>query len=116
MSAKTKQPLTEASCVIVEYAEKHGVKSIKDLPGPWFVQLDEKWAFAVNGHRETAHVGPEGGMDIDIPPYHFAVWRNGWLFGLFTPFAGTFMGEDGKGEDEFIDMLKNRIENQKGTP
>ena len=101
--------LTEASCVIVELAEKLGVSNIKDLPGAWFHKVNEKWSVAVNGHAETMHCGPEGGMDIDIPGYHFAVWKNGWLFGLLTAFGGQFMGTDGTGEDEFIEDMKREL-------
>lgn len=107
-TTKTK-PLAEAVCLIVEYAEKMGVKSIKDLPGAWFHQINDKWAVACNGQKTPQHVGPKDGMDIDLKPFHFAVWKNGWLFALMTPFDGQFMGTDHAGEDEFCEMMKEII-------
>lgn len=95
--------------LIVLLAEQLGATSIKDLPGAWFHQIDDKWAVAANGKKETQHCGPQGGMDIDLPFGHFAVWRNGWLFAMLTPFGGTFMGPEGSGENEFSEMMQKLL-------
>lgn len=99
-------PIAEAAMCIVKYAERIGVKEICKLPGPWFHKIDDVWCIACNAHDKPEHCGPEGGMDIDLHPHHFAVWKNGWLFGLFTAWHGTFLGENGDGETEFIERMK----------
>ncbi len=107
-------PLAEVACLIAELAEKLNVKNINTLPGAWVYDWKmpdgTRWRIASNGHRTPVSVEVAGEMGIEsLPPFHHAVWRNGWLFGLFDAFNGTFMGEDGKGEDEFVAAITQHI-------
>lgn len=72
--------------------------------GAWVYQIDDAWRVAVNGH-ESAVTVPEadGCMACDeLGPFHFAVWFNGWLCGLMTPFEGVFAAGAAANEDAFI--------------
>lgn len=106
----TIEPLAECGALVAELAGALGVKNIKDLPGPWVYRWGD-WVVAANGTEvhQKVELGPHE-MGIEkLAPYHMAAWHKGWLLGLFTPFHGTFMGEDGKGEDMFIAAIKEHI-------
>lgn len=78
---------------VVGLAERMGVRRISELPGVWRVTLADGWVIAVNGHETTLRADDgAGGMEADIPPFHAAVWRGGWLRGEFSPRGGVLMG------------------------
>lgn len=103
-------PITEAFSLIMGLAEAMGVRKINQLPGPWECKVDDLWIFAVNGQKETVKHEPEGTMGGEIPQGHVAVWFNGWLAALMSPFGGTFLVGSDCSEDMFIEALQRRLE------
>ena len=94
---------------LCELVSAHGATNIKDLPGAWECRIDDTWYVACNGHDEEITVEPEGTMGADIPPYHFAVWYNGWLAGLFHPYGGVFAAGSGANEETFTEAVRAHI-------
>lgn len=86
---------------IVMLAERLGVEAISTLPGCWEVQVDERWWFAVNGHREpiACSKGPT------VPPVHVYVEFNGWPAGILSPAGGEFAAGAAANADAFIAAL-----------
>lgn len=104
----------EQLCAIIvpllELTQAHNVTNIKDLPGAWEIAVDEKWYVACNGQDEQISVEPAGTMGAKIPPYHFAVWYNGWLAGLFHPYGGVFAAGTGANEETFTAAVRKHID------
>lgn len=93
---------------IAELSRALGMETISNLTTAWEHQVDEKWKVAVNGQKETVTVDK-----LKIPPFHFAVWYNGWPAGLMSPFDGTFAAGSEANEDTFIAALDAAIERAK---
>jgi len=94
---------------VIELITAHNVHNIKDLPGAWECKIDARWYLACNGHNEELSVNPDGTMGADIPPYHFAVWYNGWLAGLFNSYGGWFVGNDAANEETFAEAIRAHV-------
>ena len=105
--------MTEQLCTIMdpllELVQAHEVRNIKDLPGAWECKIDNVWYMACNGHDETLTVIPEGMMAANVPPYHFAVWYNGWIAGIFHPYGGVFADGTGANEETFTEAVRAHI-------
>lgn len=103
----------EAFLLAADLAAALHVRDIKKLPGPWELRIDANWRIAVNGHGHEIRVAPAECMEVTIPPFAMAVWWNGWLAGLLTPFAGTIVAHpsgQGASEDALILALQAAIE------
>lgn len=84
-----------------------GACPINSLPGAWERQVDENWRIAVNGTLAAKKVAPAGCMEVELKPYHAAVWWNGWLAGLFTPYRGCIAADpDGANVDALIAAIR----------
>lgn len=70
---------------ILDLAEALGVKDISSLPGAWVYRVDDTWTVAVNGQDTTVSVKPEGCMSVNMEPFEFFVWFDGWLAGIMLP-------------------------------
>lgn len=87
---------------IGDLAEALKVKNIKDLPGLWTVDIDDKWKLSANGHRKTFD---------NIPPFHFAIEFNGWPAGILDPLGnGMIAAGELANSDTFIQAVKDKIE------
>lgn len=87
------------------------VKDINQLPGAWEQRIDDSWYIAINGHDDDFDVRPKDSMKATIPPYHFAVWFNGWLAGLLHPFdGGVFAAGSEAYEVSFAEAVEKFIE------
>lgn len=96
--------------VLIELITAYDAHSIKDLPGAWEMKIDNAWHLAVNGHPEDISVEPPGMMEVAIPPYHFCVWYNGWLAGLFHPTAGgEFLAGHRANEETFKAAVRRHV-------
>ena len=75
-------------------------KVITEIVGPWTVCL--------NATPEPVAVEPEGTMYCsDLPPFHFVVFFNGWLCGLFHAGRdGVFVVGDAANEESFIEAMQ----------
>lgn len=94
--------ITEAFSVVVQLADKLGVKKINEIEGCWEVDINEKWSLALNGHREPT----KDSHGCEVPPFQMAVTYNGCPAGIIGPHGGfIFSG----GEDEFIAAVKERL-------
>lgn len=101
--------ISEMFCKMVDYGTALGVKSIKDFPGAWIQKVDDHWIFAINGKDETLEVRPDGTMSAKLEFGHAAVWFNGWLAGIFTPYGGEFAAGSAANEDTFIEALDRAL-------
>lgn len=89
--------------IFIKLTSALDVKNLNELPGAWQQKIDETWYVAINGQSTDVDVEPAGGMKITLPPYHFAVWFNGWIAGLIYPLGGgVFAAGSGANEFEFI--------------
>ena len=95
---------------VMSLFQMHGISSIKDLPGCAEVKIDDHWYIAANGHKEGITVVPGGMMEVELTPYNFAVWYNGWLAGLFDPFEGIFAAGSAANADAFCAAIKEHLE------
>jgi len=93
---------------ILAFAEARGAKNLRSLPGCWVERVDEHWTIAANGHKEPRECWPIFDcMRVVIPPFHFAVWFNGWLAGVLDPATGgVFAAGSAANEEEFKAALK----------
>ena len=103
------EEICNAFALIAELGCTLGVGDICDLPGAWEQEIDDSWYVAVNAHKHAVTVMPEGGMEASVPPYHAAVWFNGWLAGLVSAHGGTIAAGELANESSFIDAVKARI-------
>src|SRR5262245_57323955 len=101
--------LTEISCLVAELAGALGVQSIKDLPGCWEHQIDDKWWLAANGHQHEIKCS----QDALVGPYTMYFTFNGWPMAFITPFQGEIMNN---AEDELINALKAAIARKSPPP
>lgn len=95
---------------LLDLARAHNVANIKSLPGAWECKIDDTWYVACNGHNESLPVDPPGMMGAVIPPYHLAVWYEGWLVGLFHPYGGVFAAGSGANEESFTRAIRAHID------
>ena len=82
-----------------------GAGPLNKWPACWEIDVDERWAIAVNGHRNTRKDSRGG----DVPPYHASIWYNGWPAGLISPVQGVIAAGSEANEDNFIAALDKRI-------
>jgi hypothetical protein len=94
---------------MVQYGLLLGVKNIKDFEGAWIQKVDDQWIFAVNGKDEALEVRPEGTIGASLKFGHAAIWFNGWLAGIITPYSGEFAAGSAANEDSFIAALDAAI-------
>ena len=79
-------PLFEA---IMSLAEVEHAAPLNQYAGAWQTRVDEQWTIAVNAHTAAVFsaFGP-GAIAIELPPFHAAIWFNGWAAGLFDVAGG----------------------------
>lgn len=94
---------------ILDLAKAHGVANIKTLPGAWEIAINDAWYLAANGQDEEIDVSAPNGMAVTLPPYHFAVWYNGWLAGLFSPYGGEIAAGEAANEQTLIRAIRDHI-------
>jgi hypothetical protein len=83
-----------------------GLRTLRDIPGVWYHDLGDGWAFALNAHDEIVISEPEGGMRVDVPARSVAFWWNGWLAGLCDVTGGTIAAGAAANENALIASLK----------
>lgn len=94
---------------ILKLMQAHGLTAINQLPGAAEVRIDEQYHLAVNGHDVDIQVQPPEAMVTILPPYHFAVWYNGWVAGIFDPFGGSFAAGGAANEELFCAAIEKHI-------
>ena len=77
-------------------------RSCKDAPDHVLVvAVDDKWWFAVNGNSAPRMIQAPQWGEIEVPPYQAAIFYNGWLAGLQTPYGGVFVAGTGANAEVF---------------
>ena len=73
---------------ITDYPDKILNKRFPDHRG-----TGAQWQIIANGNKEPRKVEPDQWGEMELPPFHFAVFWNGWLAGLLSPTPdGNFGG------------------------
>lgn len=103
--------MTPDESIFVTIAKLHeslGLPPLGEMPGRmWIHKVDDHYTLAINaGDIMLRKIQPEGTMGADIPPFTCAVWFNGWLAGLFTPYDGTFAAGSAANLDTFREALR----------
>jgi hypothetical protein len=76
----------------------------RGLTVPVEVAIDDHWFLAVTG-KDGARLGhPDWKIDMD--PYTWAVWWNGFIAGIGTPFSGEIAAGEGANEETLSAALK----------
>jgi len=71
--------ISEVYTYIALLAHSRGARNIKDSPGLYEIKIDEHWVAQMNPHEETTD---------NVPPYHMAIFYNGWPAGLIHGVSG----------------------------
>ena len=104
-------PISEAFALITELAIALGAAPLSKYVGCWEHNLGGRWLISINGHRTPT----KNSTGIDVPPFHAAVERDGWVRMLLAPNDGVFIGER-EIEDELIADLKAAIHGPAEAP
>jgi len=94
---------------VVELMETLGVSGINRLPGAWIYRVDNHWTIAASGHRQPVKVEPEGCVTIDLDPFTFAAWWNGWLAMVLDLREGWIAAGELANEETLIEALDAAI-------
>ena len=95
---------------ILILADALGIRDIGAMTEAWTHEIDGEWTIAVNGHPEPVSVQPDGCMAIDLRPFEFAVWFNGWLAGKLTGHGdGVFAIGAGANQQEFAEAIDRLV-------
>ena len=115
-STSNDRPLNASFLLTAALADVLKVPPLNTMGKPWMLDVDSAWTFAVNGTKQDHDLQPHNreSMHCTIKPYHMAVWYNGWLAALMTPFDGTFIAGEAGNEDAFIAALVARLEKEFG--
>lgn len=96
---------------IAELATASGLEkgAITRMYGAWRYKLitDDRWEFAVNGHKEAV-VSPLL-PNTNIEPFEAYVEYNGWPFATIGPYGGQMGAGELANEDTFIEALEKEI-------
>jgi hypothetical protein len=80
-------------------AERQSAMPVQSL---WVVKLSDIATLALNGTKQTVTYD-----DLDLAPFHIAIWYNGWLALLGTPMEATIMGGTREHLGTLIDAINN---------
>ena len=97
---------------IMQLAQADGVTPLNKLDAPWFYKIDDHWTIAANGLKKQFMVSPNNCMTVDLPPFHIAVWFNGWLASIFNPMdeSFTFVNGECANINTFLIAMENKIQ------
>lgn len=109
------EPITVLFNEIAELCLARGIENIKDMPGACYLRVDDQWELAVNGHKEDVKCEPSGTMGATIPPFHAAVWFNGWLAGFVAPFGGCLAAGEAANEDTLTAAIQKSKQTTLGS-
>jgi len=94
--------ITEAFSIVMQLAEKLGVRKINEIEGCWEVDVNESWSLSLNGHKEST----KDSSGCEVPPFEMSITYNGLPAGIIGPTGGIIFSG---GEDDFINAVKERI-------
>jgi hypothetical protein len=72
---------------------------------PVEARIDDQWFLAVTG-KDAAKLGPAD-WKIDMKPYSWAVWYNGFIAGCGNPFEGEIAAGEAANESMLSAALKD---------
>ena len=99
---------------ILILADALAVRDIAEMPGAWIYKVDDAWTVAVNGQTDVVTVEPNGCMSLDLAPFDFAVFFNGWLAGIMSPNSdGVFASGTGANPQEFAEAVDRLVAERK---
>lgn len=111
---ETEPAVCDVVALIAELAFALGVCPLNAHPRPWVHRVDDHWTIAANAQKATMRVEPHGCMEAELPPFHMAVWWNGWLAGILAPDGGPIAAHpEGANEDRLIADLKAAIRKER---
>ncbi len=103
----SEREISKAFDLISEIIIAEGNYPLRDKT--WERRIDESWEVAVNGTFDDVEFKSEDGMKVNCPPFHAAIFFNGFLAGLLNPFEGTIVVGEAANEDTLIEALKEKL-------
>ena len=92
---------------IIDLTRRLSVTNLNQLNNAWQLKLDDNWHIAINGLPVDTDVSPRGSVAATIPPYHIAIWFNGWLAGMLHPImGGVFANGTEANEQAFVEVVE----------
>lgn len=96
------RPILEAMEVIAALYMSIEDKPIKDHPGCWEHQIDERWWIAFNGHPAPKDCS----TGETVPAYNAYIKFNGLPAGIMSPYGGSIAAGEAANETTFIESCK----------
>lgn len=93
---------------------KNSPNEIVHLRFPDYRGGNNFWELFVNGNKEKRKVNAEQWGEIELKPFTFAIFWNGWLAGLMTLFGGEMAVGEGANKESFLKSLELCPNCQKG--
>jgi len=103
------RPLSVVFMKIVELHEALQLPAINRMPGGFHVYEFGPWQVAVNANPHEAIIAVKQWGPCTIPSMNAAIFFNGWLAGIITPFGGTLAAGSEANEDKLIAALEEQI-------
>jgi hypothetical protein len=86
---------------------------LNKLNGAWYVRVDDRWEFAVNGHERVVacvRFRHHRGAPITIPPREVYGECNGWPALIGNPQAAAIAGGGAINFESLLAALRSKIE------
>lgn len=98
------RPISEAFLAMASMFERRGRVPLK---GKLVTETCGPWQVCMNGTPETIRVDPPDSMGCDeVPPVHAAIFFNGWLAGVLSPFGGWIAAGEAANEATFTAAME----------
>ena len=81
----------------------------------WKCAVDDHWYVVANAQLDPIHVAPKGGAEVAVPPWHFAIWFNGFPAGLLSANGGEFATGELANSTTFIQAIRQHIAKRQTT-
>ncbi len=92
--------ILEIYALVCEYCLRAGAP--RPMVGQtWINSIDDNWAIAINGKKEPQELRPDKSMGCKLKEGEVAIFYNGWLAAIITPFQGEICAGEAANERSF---------------
>lgn len=96
---------------ILKLTNALGIKNLSDQNEVWSYKVDSFWTVAINPCEKARVAEPPDCMRLNIAPFEFVVWYNGFVAGIFSATGdGLFASGSGANISEFTQAIDRHIE------